>query len=639
MGRAKHAAVVVLVMWWGLSALIGAQPVAAGPAVVAGGASALATPALATADPGQVFSHRAGPALWLAGAGGGVFPLGRAAYAGRPAPRATPGPSVIVAVAVTPTGQGYWLASAGGEVTALGDAPSAGGIQPLVVHAPVVAMAATPTGRGYWLAAADGGVFAFGDAAFRGGLAGVRLNGPVSAMAATPSGRGYWLAGADGGIYAFGDARLFGNAVAAHLRSAVVAMAATPTGNGYWVATGSGVVYAFGDAPALGAATRGVRPAPVVAMARTASGRGYWLASSDGRVSPVGDAEYLDGNGPHPSGPVVAVAAGTGVAVPPLPTSPASPAGFDISWPQCGRSYPNPSFGFGVVGVNGGRTFTPNPCLRDQWRWATAHGSFAGLYVNTGAFTDDQLATFLTTGARSCRGDVDCALYRWGRQGAAYALDLAGDLPAPMWLLDVETANHWTDDAEQNTAILQGFIDEFEAAGKHLGIYSTSHQWNEIVGRYAPGLPLWVAGGPDAGPAAYCAGHAFAGGRAWLVQALSGQFDSDVLCGPGAFAFASVFAPPAPLIVPEYPDPVAQAEQGLVLSRTVEALNRPEHAGFPPPPAAVAAPPRAHSTTGWGRPAWAWLLLAVLLFALLGMVGERQKSGPGRPLDDLHSPP
>src|SRR4051794_41774609 len=45
--------------------------------------------------------------------------------------------------------------------------------------------------------------------------------------------------------------------------------------------------------------------------------------------------------------------------------------GNDISWPQCGGAFPTKA-GFGIVGVNGGRPFTQNPCLAAEWRGGVA---------------------------------------------------------------------------------------------------------------------------------------------------------------------------------------------------------------------------------------------------------------------------
>src|SRR5437762_8172950 len=60
--------------------------------------------------------------------------------------------------------------------------------------------------------------------------------------------------------------------------------------------------------------------------------------------------------------------------------------GFDISYPQCGGPFPsNPAFG--IVGVNGGIVFSPNPCLgagNGPSELAWAGGMRAQLYANTG---------------------------------------------------------------------------------------------------------------------------------------------------------------------------------------------------------------------------------------------------------------
>src|SRR5665213_1533028 len=75
-----------------------------------------------------------------------------------------------------------------------------------------VAMAATPSGQGYWLVGLDGGVFSFGDAQFFGSLPSLHIVlHNIVGIAPTPDGHGYWLAGADGGIFAFGDAQYSGS--------------------------------------------------------------------------------------------------------------------------------------------------------------------------------------------------------------------------------------------------------------------------------------------------------------------------------------------------------------------------------------------------------------------------------------------
>ncbi len=69
----------------------------------------------------------------------------------------------------------------------------------------------------------------------------------------------------------------------------------------------------------------------------------------------------------------------------PTPSPTPEPPGYDISYPQCGKEYPD-AFSFAIVGVNGGRVHSPNPCLGggdvpSQLEWG---GRDAQLYANTG---------------------------------------------------------------------------------------------------------------------------------------------------------------------------------------------------------------------------------------------------------------
>jgi peptidoglycan hydrolase-like protein with peptidoglycan-binding domain len=169
------------------------------------------------------------------------------------------------------------VASDGG-IFAFG-APFLGSTGNLALRQPVVAMAATPTGNGYWMVARDGGVFAFGDAPFLGSMGGVPLNQPVVAMAATPSGRGYWLVAADGGLFAFGDARFLGGMGGRPLVRPITAMSATASGNGYWLTAADGGTFNFGDAAFLGSGAGKLAPGTLVAgMAKHPAG-GFWIVA------------------------------------------------------------------------------------------------------------------------------------------------------------------------------------------------------------------------------------------------------------------------------------------------------------------------------------------------------------------------
>ena len=165
-------------------------------------------------------------------------------------------PSFIDIVS-TPDGKGYWVLALGlsglGSVEHFGDAGFFGDeLTPTASSGHVgtpVAMAATPSGNGYWIVDSDGGVFAFGDAGFYGSMGGVRLNAPVVGVAATADGHGYWLAASDGGVFAVGDAPFGGSMAGVHLHGAIVDVAGNPTGGGYWLAGADGGVFALGGAP------------------------------------------------------------------------------------------------------------------------------------------------------------------------------------------------------------------------------------------------------------------------------------------------------------------------------------------------------------------------------------------------------
>ncbi len=74
-----------------------------------------------------------------------------------------------------------------------------------------VAIAPTPTGNGYWILDENGGVFGFGDAHFHGSAVQGSRSSRLVDIAATPEGEGYWLLTETGGVARFGDARHFGD--------------------------------------------------------------------------------------------------------------------------------------------------------------------------------------------------------------------------------------------------------------------------------------------------------------------------------------------------------------------------------------------------------------------------------------------
>jgi hypothetical protein len=265
--------------------------------------------------------------------------------------------------------------------------------------------------------------------------------------------------------------------------------------------------------------------------------------------------------------------------------------GYDISYPQCGTSFPS-STAFGIVGVNGGLANDLNPCLgpassytQSELYWAVAtsnKGSSqpkASLYVNTadpgnvyngspiadwptaGTTPDYGACTTTTVTTSSGTSNVGenspaCAWqygYNMASQDAARLTSAADAInvqkpPTPVptspgsypWWLHVETANTWqsgTAGQAMNVADLQGMIAALKAANvATVGAYSTSSQWNTITGgtTSASGslwkIPNWIAGARTlSGAKSNCTQTSFTGGSISVTQWAS-QPDGDYAC-------------------------------------------------------------------------------------------------------------
>jgi hypothetical protein len=240
----------------------------------------------------------------------------------------------------------------------------------------------------------------------------------------------------------------------------------------------------------------------------------------------------------------------------------ATAPGYDISWPQCGSPYPvNPAFG--IVGVNRGIVFSPNPCLGSEVAWAGA--TSAALYANTGN-PGPALSTHWPTGQASpqvclaATPDTAACAYDYGYNAAAdsyadavsafMALGLPSSPAGNPWWLDVETSNSWRTDVTLNVAALSGAVD-YLASVVHvasLGFYSTSYQWGVITGGASVfgAYSSWVAGGANAaGAKANCAGPGFTGGGVTLAQYPSGGFDADLRCSTATPVLTTITVSPA----------------------------------------------------------------------------------------------
>lgn len=217
-------------------------------------------------------------------------------------------------------------------------------------------------------------------------------------------------------------------------------------------------------------------------------------------------------------------------------TTDMSKIGNDISWPQCGKTLPKGQ-AYGIVGVNGGKATTTNPCLADQLKWANGSTNTnpkqpkIQLYVNTAnpgevlqqyavtswptnnvdsrnnnslnnptaLFKNPYGACTTTTGNyNGYTNDMACSWqYGWNRAvesvdirfvPAAQAQSLSTRAADYKWWLDVETENSWqtagTAEAyARNTATIEGMKQFYESEGVALvGLYSTGYQWGQIVG-------------------------------------------------------------------------------------------------------------------------------------------------------------
>ncbi|MGH2609100.1 MAG: hypothetical protein ACRDHF_08420 [Tepidiformaceae bacterium] len=214
--------------------------------------------------------------------------------------------------------------------------------------------------------------------------------------------------------------------------------------------------------------------------------------------------------------------------------------GYDISWPQCpNSSFPTGPVAFAIIGINGGRPFTSNPCFMSQYNWARQSERNPAVYVNTDfprpGRTEGNTGPFGT-----CEPNDDwCRGYNWGYHLAREAHERAIRLGVSpkMWWLDVETGNYWlTGYPHYNAQVLSGAIWYYREHGLSAGIYGTPYQWGLIAGPYAPGLPVWTAGAQGMqSAAARCTDprYAFAGGQVMMVQYYDFGFDTNYECPHG----------------------------------------------------------------------------------------------------------
>jgi hypothetical protein len=223
--------------------------------------------------------------------------------------------------------------------------------------------------------------------------------------------------------------------------------------------------------------------------------------------------------------------------------------GHDISWPNCpvgmgiparptlGLPLPPASSRFVVIGLTNGPAFYANPCLGEQVAHARRQHLWMSAYAVVTYPTPEQLRAYGGVGPRS---GADLAARLWNTGWAQAKLNItnmrvAGLTPPVLWL-DVEPVRPpapWSSDFAANRTVLEGSMAAYREAGLRLGVYSTRHLWQSVVGDVDYGLPEWRAAGPTSRQQALrqCAGESIQGGEAVLAQWVE-EIDTNVLC-PG----------------------------------------------------------------------------------------------------------
>jgi hypothetical protein len=236
------------------------------------------------------------------------------------------------------------------------------------------------------------------------------------------------------------------------------------------------------------------------------------------------------------------------------PPKATTPATYDISYPQCGKTLPNPIDG-GIVGVNSGIAFTGNPCLSTEWPWAVGATTYApAFYANTAdpgpaysshwptGQTSPQFCDPANTNSTACSYDYGS---NYATDALNRALAVTSNATAMSWWLDVETGNSWqtlesaygqTPATQANDrASLAGAVAALHSASVlTVGIYSTSVQWTQVTGGSGTEFsaqPAWVAGvGSLSTAQRNCGSTSFTGGPVTLAQYARNGYDADYHC-------------------------------------------------------------------------------------------------------------
>ena len=211
---------------------------------------------------------------------------------------------------------------------------------------------------------------------------------------------------------------------------------------------------------------------------------------------------------------------------------------------------------FGLVGVDGGLPFAANPCLAQQVVWARTFGRPA-YYANT-ANPGPRLSSHWPIGQQSPRvcarakPDSDGCAFDYGverregllrpgpgrrsfgrRQGSLREHVVAGRRAA-QHLGGRRVRSSAPSFLRNDIAALAGMMHALHRKGvRHVGVYSTAHQWGVVTGGASLGrAPVWYAGtGTQANARTHCRpAFSFTGGPIRLAQYATNGFDGDLRC-------------------------------------------------------------------------------------------------------------
>jgi hypothetical protein len=222
----------------------------------------------------------------------------------------------------------------------------------------------------------------------------------------------------------------------------------------------------------------------------------------------------------------------------PIPPRDPGVIGGDVSWPQCpagmgiphkistGAPMPTDEAQYVVIGLTNGPGFHANPCLADQVAWVKQRKLLVAAY-SVISWPDDA--------AQQQYGGLRQAGYAQA-QFNLQSMKAAG-LDSPIIWLDIESVPFydWSSDPAANAEVVLGAAQGYVDAGYRIGVYSTPHLWESVVGDLSLGVPEWRAAGKTSQAEALsrCGSDwLIQGGVGVLAQWVEGGRDVDVTC-PG----------------------------------------------------------------------------------------------------------